>query len=245
MHLGLFEKDLADRFCVSTATVSRICITWASFAFTKLTQIPLWMSKKHVQKEMPLSFQGKYSATRVILDATEIKCRAASSLALQSATFSSYKSANTFKGLIDISPDGTVTFVSNLFPGSISDEECLSKSGFLALPFNDGDVVMADKGFKIEEMLETINVALNNPPFLRKGQFSEEEIKEMEEIASLRMHVERCIQRIKSFHIFDRLVPLSLSPIINEMWIVCAILTSSLRWCNYLMSECLTNLLLS
>ncbi|XP_077519791.1 uncharacterized protein LOC144129502 [Amblyomma americanum] len=25
-----------------------------------------------------------------------------------------------------------------------------------------------DKGFKVEEMLETINVALNNPPFLRR-----------------------------------------------------------------------------
>ncbi|XP_077519979.1 uncharacterized protein LOC144129779, partial [Amblyomma americanum] len=170
--------------------------------------------------------QGKYSATRVILDVTEIKCQAASSLALQSATFSSYKPANTFKGLIGISPDGTVTVVSNLFPGSISDKECVSKSGFLALPFNDGDVVMADKGFKIEEMLETINVALNNPPFVRRGQFSGEEIKETEEIASLRIHVERRIQRIKSIHIFDRLVPLSLGPIINEMWIVCGIITN-------------------
>ncbi|XP_077507920.1 uncharacterized protein LOC144119066 [Amblyomma americanum] len=226
MRLGLFEKDLADRFCASTATVSRIGITWASFAFTKLTQIPLWMSKEHVQKEMPLSFQGKYSATRVILHVTEIKCQAASSLALQSATFSLYKSANTFKGLIGISPNGTVTFVSNLFPGSISDKECVSKSGFLAFPFNDGDDVMADKGFKIEDMLKTINVALNNPPFLRRGQFSEEEIKETEEIASLRIHVQRRIQHIKSFHIFDRLVPLSLGPIINEMWIVCAILTN-------------------
>ncbi|XP_077520246.1 uncharacterized protein LOC144130098 [Amblyomma americanum] len=184
------------------------------------------MSKEHLQKEMPLSFQGKYSATRVILYATEIKCQAASSLALQSATFSSCKSANTFKGLIGISPVGTVTFVSDLFLGSISDKECVSKSGFLALPFNDGDVVMADKDFRIEEMLETINVALNNPPFLRRGQFSEEEIKKTEEIASLRIHVGRRTQRIKSSHIFDRLVLFSLGPIINEMWIVCAILTN-------------------
>ncbi|XP_077512679.1 uncharacterized protein LOC144123808 [Amblyomma americanum] len=168
-----------------------------TFATSTTAQIPLRMSKEHVQKEMPISFQGKYSANRVILDATEIKCQAASSLALQSATFSSYKSGNTFKGLIGIWPDGTVTFVSNLFPGSISDKECVSKSSFLALPFNDGDVVMADKSFKIEEMLEIINVALNNPPFLRKGQFSEEEIKETEKIASLRIHVERRIQRIK------------------------------------------------
>ncbi|XP_064455087.1 uncharacterized protein LOC135366348 [Ornithodoros turicata] len=158
LRLGLFEKDLADRFCVSTATVSRICITWTSYAFIHLSQLPLWMSKERVQEEMPPEFKDKYSATRVIIDATEIKCQTASSLALQSATFSTYKSANTFKGLIGISPDGTVTFVSNLFPGSISDKECVRQSGFLTLPFDEGDVVMADKGFRIQEMLNDIKV---------------------------------------------------------------------------------------
>ncbi|XP_064468566.1 uncharacterized protein LOC135380210 [Ornithodoros turicata] len=226
LRLGLFEKDLADRFCVSTATVSRICITWTSYAFIHLAQLPLWMSKERVQEEMPPEFKDKYSATRVIIDATEIKCQTASSLALQSATFSTYKSANTFKGLIGISPDGTVTFVSNLFPGSISDKECVRQSGFLTLPFDEGDVVMADKGFRIQEMLNDIKVGLNIPQFLTRGHFSEAEVKETEEIASLRIHVERRIQRVKSFHIFDRPVPLSLGPIINEMWVVCVILTN-------------------
>ncbi|XP_064483121.1 uncharacterized protein LOC135395967 [Ornithodoros turicata] len=188
-------------------------------------QQPLWMSKERVQEEMPPEIKETYSSTRVILDAAEIKCHAASSLALQSATFSTYKSANTFKGLVGISPDGTVTFVSNLFPGSISDKECMRQSGFLTLPFDDGDVVMADKGFIIQDMLNEINVGLNTPPCLR-GHFSEEEIRETEEIASLRIHVERQIQRIKCFHIFDRPIPLSLGPVINQMWIVCAILTN-------------------
>ncbi|CAN7986442.1 unnamed protein product [Ixodes hexagonus] len=184
------------------------------------------MSKERVLEEMPFAFKEKYACTRVILDATEIKCQSASSLALQSATFSPYKSTNTFKGLIGISPDGTVTFVSNLFPGSISDKECVKQSGFLTLPFNEGDVVMADKGFRIQDMLNDIKVGLNTPPFLSRGQFSEAKVRETEEIASLRIHVERRIQRVKNFHIFDRPIPLSLGPVINEMWVVCVILTN-------------------
>lgn len=139
---------------------------------------------------MPPAFKDRYPTTRVILDATEVKCQASSSLVLQSATFSAYKSTNTFKGLIGISPDGTVTFVSELFTGSMSDNECVETSGFLKLRFNNKDSVMADKGFRIEDQLKEINVELNTPPFLRKGNFTTEEVKETEEIASLRIHVE-------------------------------------------------------
>lgn len=42
----------------------------------------------------------------------------------------------------------------------------------------------------------------------------------------MRIHVERRIRRIKAFHIFDRSIPITLAPIINELWTVCAILTN-------------------
>ncbi|CAN7995181.1 unnamed protein product [Ixodes pacificus] len=226
LRLGLFERDLAYRFRVSTATVSKICITWISYLYLHLGQIPLWLTREEVDDSMPPAFKDRYSTTRVILDATEVKCQASSSLVLQSATFSAYKSTNTFKGLIGISPDGTVTFVSELFTGSMSDNECVENSGFLKLRFNNKDSVMADKGFRIEDLLKEINVELNTPPFLRKGNFTTEEVKETEEIASLRIHVERRIQRVKSFHIFDRPVSISLAPVVNEMWFICAVLTN-------------------
>ena len=38
-------------------------------------------------------------------------------------TFSNYKNCNRFKGLVGISFDGVVTFVSHLFAGSILDKE--------------------------------------------------------------------------------------------------------------------------
>ncbi|CAN7981159.1 unnamed protein product, partial [Ixodes pacificus] len=225
-RLGLFERDLAYRFRVSLATVSKICITWINYIYIHVGQLSLWLPRTEIDDAMPPAFKDRYPSTRVILDATEIKCEASSSLALQSATFSQYKSTNTFKGLIGISPDGTVTFVSELFTGSISDKECVERSGFLKLSFDDGDSVMADKGFKIEDLLQKINVKLNIPPFLRKGHFTDEEVQETEEIASLRIHVERRIQRIKNFHIFDKPIPISIAPVANEMWAVCAVLTN-------------------
>ncbi|CAN7995935.1 unnamed protein product, partial [Ixodes pacificus] len=226
LRLGLFEKDLAYRFKVSTATVSKICITWISYIYINIGQLPLWLPREAVDDEMPPAFKERYPSTRVILDATEVKCEASSSLALQSATFLSYKSTNTLKGLVGISPDGTVTFFSDLFTGSMSDKECVEKSGFLKLAFNHGDSIMADKGFKIEDLLTNIGVQLNTPPFLRRGHFTSEEVRETEAIASLRIHVERRIQRIKNFHLFDRPVPISIAPIVNEMWAICVILSN-------------------
>ncbi|XP_042145172.1 uncharacterized protein LOC121835246 [Ixodes scapularis] len=225
LRLGLFEKDLAFPFGISTTTVSRLCITWISYLYQHLGHFSLWLTRQEVDEAMPPGFRKKYP-TRVILDATEIKCQVPSSLTLQSASFLSYKSTNTFNGLIGIFPDGTVTCASQLFLGSMSDKECVRQSGFLKLPFDEKDSVMADKGFLISDLLEEINVKLNIPPFLGQGTFTEAQAKETENIASLRIHVKRRIQRVKSFHIFERFIPLSLGPVVNEMWAICTVLSN-------------------
>lgn len=49
------------------------------------------------------------------------------------------------KGLVGISPSGAITFVSQLYTGSISDREIVVRSGLLSQAFDDGDSVMADK----------------------------------------------------------------------------------------------------
>ena len=110
---------------------------------------------------MPQSFKDKYPKTRVIIDGTEIKCQTPSSLVSHSETYSTYKSHTTFKGLIGIAPSGHITFISQLHAGSISDRELTVRFGILKLPFSDGDIVMADKQFKISDLLEPIGVALN------------------------------------------------------------------------------------
>ena len=182
--------------------------------------IELGTSKVH--GTMPEAFKGKYKSTQVIIDWNEVRCQMPSSLQLNQELFSSYKNHTTLKGLVCISPSGAVTFISQLYTGSISNREIVRRSGFLDLPFDDKDSIMADKGFTIQDLLP-LGVSLNLPPFLGAcSQMAAEDVVKTREIASLRIHVEHAINKIKNFHIWDRVVSLHQMGIVNQMWAVCA-----------------------
>lgn len=55
-------------------------------------------------------------------------------------------------------------------------------------------------------------------------QMSAEDVIATQEIASLRIHVERAINKVKNFLIFDGVIPLSQFGVINQMWCVCTML---------------------
>ena len=162
---------------------------------------------------MPQTFKDKYPSTRVIINAMEVYVDQPKLPELQQMTFSSYKNSNTYKASIDISPDGVIIFISSLYPGSISDKQITQKSGILYL-LEPGDSVMANRGFDIEDDLILLGVHLNIPPFLPgKQQLSQQELITNCRIASLRIHVERAMECIKNFHIFDRSLPVNLTDI--------------------------------
>ena len=75
-----------------------------------------------------------------------------SSFRAQSQTYSQYKSHNTAKGLVGISPSGMITFISHLYGGHVSDKAITQSCGLIDL-LEAGDVVMADKGFDIQDLL--------------------------------------------------------------------------------------------
>ena len=91
-----------------------------------------WPSKEVIQKTMPADFKEKFPSTRIVIDCTEVFCEMPSSLLLNSELFSSYKNHVTLKGLVGISPSGAITFVSQLYTGSISDQEIVLRSGLLS-----------------------------------------------------------------------------------------------------------------
>ena len=186
----------------------------------------LWPSRRIVDQNMPICFKSTYPNTRVILDCTEIKVQTPSSKVLNSEIYSNYKIHTTFKSLIGITPVGSVSFVSSLYTGCISDKDITTRSGIIDL-IEPNDPVMVDKGFLIQDLLEPKNATLVIPPFLgQKGKFSSEEVAKTHEIARLRIHVERAIRRIKEYHIFDKVVLLNLASSINQIWTVFAILTN-------------------
>lgn len=153
-----------------------------------LGSLPLWPLRSMVNKNMSESFRITYPFTRATLDCTEV---------LNSQIYSNYKNHTTFKGLIGITPCGTVSFISSLYTGWISDKEITARSGILDL-LEENDDVMADKGFLIQDLLKAKNAGLVIPPFIgAKRKLSKNEVSMTHNIARLEIHVERANRRVK------------------------------------------------
>ena len=133
--------------------------------YLKLGQLNIWPSRKLVDETMPKDFKAKYPSVRVIIECTEIRSGIPSSLLLTSELFSSYKHHTSLKGLEEISPKGSFSFIGQLYTASISDREMVERSGFLNLSFSTWDSIMAEKGFTIEDILP-LGISLDIPPFL-------------------------------------------------------------------------------
>ena len=157
---------MADRFGVSESTVSRICTSWIKLLRLELEPLITWPDKEQILEHMPAAFKTKYSDVVVIIDCTEIKMESPSALDKQPACYSHYKSNKTMKGLVGITPSGVVSFVSDLYTGSISDKEIVAKSGFFE-KLSVGDGVMTDKGFLIQDECQT-STSCGHTPIVKK-----------------------------------------------------------------------------
>ena len=164
-----------------------------------------------------------FSSCRIILDCTEVEIAVPSKFDAKSWTYSHYKHRNTFKALVGVSPNGAVTFASKLYAGSTSDKEIVRHSCIME-KMSPGDMIMADKGFLIQDLLPP-GVSLNLPPFLETAQFTPAQAKMTVRIARARIHVERAIRRIKLYAILSR-IPYKHRSIASENFKVCAMLTN-------------------
>ena len=84
------------------------------------------------------------------------------------------------------------------------------------------------KGLIISQLLSEQMVKLVTPLFLtsERSQFEEAEVQDTQQIARLRIHVERAIRSIEENHLFDRVLPLSLAGTINQIWTASCLLTN-------------------
>ena len=84
---------------------------------------------------------------------------------------------------------------------------------------------MANRGFTIEDVLTPLGVQLNIPPFLGgRQQLAASEVVDTQQIASLCIHVERAICRVKEYDILANVMPASLAGSANQIWTVCCLL---------------------
>jgi len=190
LHSGSHVEDLADRFDISAAIVSRTCLAWLKVLYIVLGSINIWPSQASIDKFMSSVMKEKFSTVHVIIDCTEMFTQKPSSLVGNSQLFSSYKNHTTLKGLIGISPHGSVTFVSSLFSGCISDIEITKNSEILNLP-KPGDSLMANKGFTVAKLLAEHNFFCHSTFLLACVQFHSAEVADNGAITASWVHVER------------------------------------------------------
>jgi len=199
--------------------------TWICLLERELEPLNPCPPKEITAQTLPTSFRH-FPNIRCIIDCTELYLERPSGFTAQSLTFSNYKHHTTIKFLVAIVPTGGICFVSQAWGGRVSDRHITENSGFLDI-IQPGDLVLADKGFTIGDLLAKRAAFLQIPPFLStQAQFQPESIQLTKKIARVRIHVERAIGRVKQFHILDPVTPISLSPTISSIFRVCCFLSN-------------------
>lgn len=201
LRLNLTFTDLAYRFEIDITTASRYfhrCISILSKIFQG-SKFVFWPTdRQNLLNNTPSYFRSYFKeAVTIIIDCFEIFIQSASVLLAASQAWSQYKHHATIKYLIGISTTGAILFVSKGFGGRTSDKAITNRSGFLNF-IQEGDFVLADKGFLIEDEISKKKASLRIPCFVKKGgQLLPEEVEETRQTANLRIHVERVIRQLR------------------------------------------------
>ena len=96
---------------------------------------------------------------------------------------------------------------------------------------------MAYRGFTVKYQLATVGVSLNIPPFMEgHKQLPAEDIFRGRQRASLRIHVEHVIGRIKNYAILKSTLPISVARIANR--IVCMCMVGKFPTCSNTTTSC-------
>ncbi len=225
---GITGHFLSDLFGVSPSTVAVIINTWVNALYQIMKNWLIWPSAEQVRNTLPNNYPVKYSDTRVILDCTEFFTCKPRNCTAQANTYSQYKHHNTVKAMIGITPRGLISFVSQPYGGNTSDRHIAEKE-ILHL-IEPGNAVMVDRGFNIGDLLLQRGAKLHMPPFTRKRPdgkgraLNQSEIVKTRELASLRIHVERAIERMKNFKILSDKITSTLWPLLHQILVIVAVL---------------------
>lgn len=107
-------------------------------------------------------------------------------------------------------------------------EHLVSFLTFTLVKLEPMDDVMADRGFNLRDLVTKRKATLNIPSFAKGKQLSTKTCTKTRRIASLRIHVERAIQRMKKIRLLQGVVPITIAAVTNQAVFVCAAL------CNFL-----------
>uniref|UniRef100_A0ABD2W148 DDE Tnp4 domain-containing protein n=1 Tax=Trichogramma kaykai TaxID=54128 RepID=A0ABD2W148_9HYME len=181
----------------------------------------------------PSSLQSAITRSGDTTAANEIeRAQRSDDLLANAESWSQYKHHKTIKVLIGITCQGSISFVSKAWGGRTSDKYIVENSGFLKhiIP---GDLVLADRGFLIEDSLNSIGATLNIPAFTKGlNQLDPVDLEKTRNIANVRIHVERVIGALKQkYKILSGTLPIDMLypdshgvSFIDSVMLVCSVL---------------------
>ena len=220
---GVSVRIAAKLFGISRSSFSTLFTTWVNFLSCELEEMTAAVTTE--LPSMGAACFRDFADTRMVIDCTEVFAERPSGLSARQQMFSTYKHHVTIKFLVGISMNGGINFVSCAWGGRTSDKKITCDE--LLGKLNPGDALMADRGFLIEDELRQRGCKLYMPAFktANRAQLTAAEVTETRRIARARIHVERAIQRIKTFQIL-KFVPLSLLHVCEQIFKTCAYLTN-------------------
>ena len=225
LRRGISTELLASLFGISQATASTIFNTWIKFMSFELQSLVYWPTRGEIRRQMPKKLRMCRNLLCTI-DCTEVFIGCPRDREIQCLTWSDYKKHNTVKFLVAIAPNGCICYVSPVWGGKASDRQITLSDGFMdnIMP---GDLVLADRGFTIKDVMIQRQATIDIPPSSSGvDQMSRADVKKTKHIASKRIHVERAIGRLKYFKILKHVLPVNLLPLIDDIVRVCACLTN-------------------
>ena len=192
-RLNLGDQDLAYRFGVSQSTVTHYLRKWIDVMYVRWQFLVKWPDREQLLKTMHMEFRKCFGKCVAIIDCFEVFMKRPTNLKARAQTWSNYKHHNTAKFLIAICPQGVITFISKGWGGHVSYVYLTKNCGLLdkLLP---GDVVLADRGFNIQDSVGLMCAKVKLPASTRgKKQLSKMEVDTSCQLARVRIHIEQVI----------------------------------------------------
>lgn len=205
IRLNSTFSELEDNFGISLSYASKLFSTKIPIIASFLRPFIVNLDRKLIKKNLPITFRHNYHNVSCIIDCLEIDIQKPSKSLHQALTWSEYKKGNTVKYLISCTPNGLINYISHGFGGRTSDVAIVENCNFLdGLP--QETYILADRGFKhLEQILHEKGMKLLRPPSVSAGtKLSKSEVRQTKIIASLRIHVERVIRRLREFHMLKQ-----------------------------------------
>ncbi|XP_034038995.1 uncharacterized protein LOC117521760 [Thalassophryne amazonica] len=214
--------DLAHRFKVSQAQVSKTVRMWVDIMCEQMKDLIVWLPRETIKATLPKAFKDHFANTTCVIDCTETVLQKAKNLNSRSESYSRCYANNTVKYLVAVSPSGIIMFISDFYGGKCSDRYITQNSGFLDY-LRAGDEVMGDRGFTVRDLLEEHQVNIIIPTFTRKGcRLTNKGVTRTRRIAHARIHIKRAIRCLKVYKILSQTVPINLVPKIDKILKICA-----------------------